>query len=344
MKRREFIVGSAMLGADFAMHATTKSLRVEIWHGRHHRIGHLGDGQDDFNVLGHVYCTNSISSVNCSVNRSAPRPLRFSVSTRIVRYGDFNADIPVASLRGGDYHILIEATDSAGNVATANVIVTRQLNGAYPLPAKISWGAVRSLEDVGLCTDGRWVYGPQGLRTAEIGYDRVFLIGNKTWKDYEVTAPVTIHGFSPKNGPQSGTVHHAGFCLRWAGHSTEDNEPGDQPKWGLHPRGGIVWLTSLEGGLPPVRQFWPGDSERFQTFAPFPIRFGRPFWMKGRCETLEGHGVTLYSFKVWNDREPEKWDFQVSQKSDFALHAGGLALVAHETDATFGDIFISGLP
>jgi hypothetical protein len=158
-----------------------------------------------------------------------------------------------------------------------------------------------------------------------------------------VTAPITIHGFSPKNGPQSGTVHHAGFCFRWAGHSTEDNKPGDQPKWGLHPRGGIVWLTSLEGGLPPVRQFWPGDSERFQTFGPFPIQFGRPFWMKGRCETLEGHGLARYSFKMWNDREPEEWDFQVTQKSDFALRTGGLALVAHETDTTFGDLLISGL-
>src|ERR1035438_4609175 len=72
MKRREFIVGSAMLGADFAMHATTKSLRVEIWHGRHHRIGHLGDVQDDFNVLGHIYSVNPISSVP-AWSTTAPR-------------------------------------------------------------------------------------------------------------------------------------------------------------------------------------------------------------------------------------------------------------------------------
>ena len=332
-----------MLGADLALRGASEGLHIEIWHGRHHRIGHLGSAQDDFNVLGHIYSVNPISSVTCLVNDGAPRALRFTVSTRIVKYGDFNADIPVASLRAGDNHIVIQATDSQGRIANANTIVKRELAGTYHLPARISWRAVHSLEDVGLCTDGRWTYGPQGLRTAEIGYDRVFLIGNRSWKDYEVTAPITIHGFSQKNGPQSGTVHHAGFCLRWAGHSTEDNSPGDQPKWGLHPRGGIVWLTSLHGDLPPVRQFWPGDSERWQTFAPFPIQFGRPFWMKGRCETLEGHGVTRYSIKVWNDKEPKGWDFQVTQKSDSALRTGGLALVAHETDATFGDLLISDL-
>jgi hypothetical protein len=284
--------------------------------------------QNDFNLLGHVHAISRISSVTCAVNQGAPRPLRFTVFRRIVHYGDFNADIPVASLDAGDNRIVIRATDCEGRVAEANVVVTR-LTGSYPLPVDISWSAVHSLEDVGMCTDGRWVHGPQGLRTVEVGYDRVFLIGNRSWKDYEVTAPITILGFSQKSGPQSATVHHAGFCLRWAGHSTEDNGSGDQPKWGLHPRGGIVWLTSLRGGLPPVRQFYPGDSERWQTFVPFPIQFGRPFWMKGRCETLAGDGVTRYSFKVWNRQEPEGWDFQVTQKSDVALRTGGLALVAH---------------
>jgi hypothetical protein len=320
-------------------------LHVEIWHGLHRRAGHLGDVQEDFNLLGHVHAVNPIASLTCSVNGGAPSPLRFTVFRRIVKYGDFNADIPLASLYAGKNHVSIQATDSAGQTASAKITITRHLTGAYPLPAKIAWRSVQDVEDVGLCTDGRWTYGPDGLRTAEIGYDRVFLIGNRTWKDYEVTAPVTIHAFSQRNGPQSGSVHHAGFCLRWAGHSSENNAPGEQPKWGLHPRGGIVWVTSRDGILPVMRQFYPGDSERWQTFAPFPIQFGRPFWMKGRCETQEGDGVTRYSFKVWNtpEREPNGWDFQVIQKSELALRVGGLALVAHELDATFGDLLISDL-
>lgn len=65
--------------------------------------------------------------------------------------------------------------------------------------------------------------------------------------------------------------------------------------------------------------------------------------MKGRCQTLEGPNITRYSFKVWNtgNSEPAGWDFEVVQNSDTALSAGGLALVAHELDVTFGDLSIA---
>jgi hypothetical protein len=346
MKRREFIRAGMALAVSSLSAGTARGLRIEIWNGLHHRIGHLGTAQDDFNLLGHVYATSPIARVTCSVNGDNPKPLQFNVFRRIVQYGDFNADIPLASLPAGDNRIIIQATDTEGRASSADVTITRVAAGTYPLPARINWASVRDLEEVALCTDGRWTYGPKGLRTAEIGYDRVLLIGNRLWKDYEVTAPVTIHSFSRRSGPQSSAVHHAGFCLRWTGHSTEENAPGDQPKWGLHPRGGVVWVTSRDGSLPMVRQFYPGDSEQWQTFAPFPIQFGRPFWMKGRCETLVGDGATRYSFKVWNtaEQEPRDWDFRVTQRSDLALRSGGLALLAHETDVTFGDLVVTDLP
>ncbi len=127
-------------------------------------------------------------------------------------------------------------------------------------------------------------------------------------------------------------MKHVGFCLRWAGHSSGDNRVDDQPRSGLHPRGGIVWLTVAEGRLPPVRQFYPGDSEIFQTFDPFAVRFGEPFLMKGSCETLVPE-TKRYSFKVWgiDAAEPADWVFQVVQHSATALRSGALlALVAHE--------------
>jgi len=318
--------------------------RIEVWHGLRHRCGHLGTVQDDFNLTGHIYAQSPISEFSCSVNGGPPRRLRLARFRRIVEDGDFNADIPIATLRPGENKVVLTATDRMGAMAATEVTVVRHTGGSYPLPATIGWNSVKDPEDVGQYTDGKWTCGPEGLRTAQIGYDRSFLVGNTTWRDYEVSAPVTIHGLSKRNGAQSWTVRHAGFCLRWAGHSTENNHPGEQPKWGLHPRGGIVWLTIQKGKFPPVRQFYSGDSERFQTFDPFPIRFARPFWMKGRCETLEP-AVSRYSFKVWDvdAAEPAGWDFQVVQDSPTALRSGGVALIAHELDVTFGDIQVTGV-
>jgi hypothetical protein len=347
MKRREFICAGIVLAAASLLTGASKTLHVEVWYGRRQRVGHLGSAQDDFNVLGHVYAANPIASVTCSVNGGVPKLLEFRILRRIVRYGDFNADIPVASLHFGDNDVMIQATDSTGRTTSTQVNVTRSMVGAYPLPAKISWGSVSNLQDVGQCVDGRWVSGPDGLRSSEAGYDRIFLIGDRTWKDYEATASITIHGFSKKNGAESGVGHCAGFCMRWAGHSTEDNAPGDQPKWGLYPRGGVTWLVwrTRDGLMSPFRNFLHGESEDDRDFAPFPVQLGRSFWMKGRCETLDGDGVTGYSFKVWNKsaQEPSEWDYRVTQKSNYALRSGGLALVAHEIDATFGDLVISDL-
>jgi hypothetical protein len=89
---------------------------------------------------------------------------------------------------------------------------------------------VRDLEDVGQSSDGK--QRAASLRTAQVGYDLIFLIGNRTWTDYEAAAPVTILDMSAR----TGNVKHVGLCLRWAGYSIDNKQVEDQPKWGLHAR------------------------------------------------------------------------------------------------------------
>jgi hypothetical protein len=371
MNRRQFLAlstwsAAGVLGTTRSLRAESHGVSLDVWHGLNHRIGHLGDAQDDFNVLGHVGSGDPISQLTCSVNGGSPRKLKFTQYRRLVEDGDFNADIPVTSLATGLNEVVLQATDIQGRVGKANVNIQRYPKGDYPLPAHIRWRSVIDPEDVGQYTDGKWMLTPEGLRTAQIGYDRIFLIGNRRWKDYEVTAQGTIHALSRQNGPQSSTVRHIGLCLRWAGQSTEKNDPNDSPKWGLYPFGGLLFLTVRNGQFPPVPQFYPGHSEnaksfspKWYTFAPFQIELGRPFWMKGRCETLfddaSGAGVTRYSFKLWNvtrysfklwnqvEPEPEDWNIQEVQVSQTALPQGGVALVAHEVDATFGDLTITNI-
>src|SRR5262249_46038396 len=158
---------------------------------------------DDFNLTGHIYAQSPISEFSCSVNGGPPRRLRLARFRRIVEDGDFNADIPIATLRPGENKVVLTATDRMGAMAATEVTVVRHTGGSYPLPATIGWNSVKDPEDVGQYTDGKWTCGPEGLRTAQIGYDRSFLVGNTTWRDYEVSAPVTIHGLSKRNGAQS---------------------------------------------------------------------------------------------------------------------------------------------
>ena len=64
-----------------------------------------------------------------------------------------------------------------------------------------------------------------------------------------------------------------------------------------------------------------------------------------RCMTLPDdgtEGVTRYSFKLWKESEiePTRWNWEVDQKSQHALRKGGVVLLAHHVDATFGDVHI----
>ena len=99
--------------------------------------------------------------------------------------------------------------------------------------------------------------------------------------------------------------------------------------------------------VPPQKEFYSGDSNRTVDYGAFPVRTGRTYWMKTRCETLpddvNGHGVTRYSFKIWPDTQAELdgWDWQKTQTSEYALRRGGVVLLSHHVDATFGNITIS---
>jgi hypothetical protein len=55
MTRAGFLLRSLM-GLQLAnRHERERFAReIEIWHGEHQRVGHLGDAQDDFNLLGRV--------------------------------------------------------------------------------------------------------------------------------------------------------------------------------------------------------------------------------------------------------------------------------------------------
>ncbi len=347
-------------------------IQIEVWHGLDQRIGHLGPAQADFNVLGKVSPAADVSSLAYQLNGGAFTDLTIGPdNTRLDDLGDFNADIPISLLQTGLNTVTVRAIKTTGLVSTVDVNVTLETGGDYLLPATISWGDVTDPQDVGQYVDGHWTLEEGGLGVVEAGYDRIFLVGTEDWQDYEALVPITINGVYP--GETSGL----GLLMRFTGHIVggHRNWPDGQPKWGYQPFGGIGWLRWIDGiTSEPTMQFYHGDwdavdnfgnptkmlldptalpfgaEEMTKSFDKFAVAIGDQYWMRMRCETQpdapDGDGVTKYSWKIWSSsaQEPVDWSFQVTQESQYALRQGGLVLLAHHVDATFGDVQVTEIP
>lgn len=345
----------AMLGlelSDRLPSAGAASARIEIWHGHEQKVGHLGWAQPDFNLMGSVQQPEDLLSLQYTLNEEIPVELNFRGYRRLVRNGHFNADIPIASLKPGHNRIELEGLFADGVTARQVVTVTR-LSGASPLPLRIDWTTVADPQDVGQYVDGHWLLGEHGLRTGHMGYDRLFLIGNTTWQDYEVTAELTVHEVASETGPLSGG-NGLGVIMRFAGHVEGGHRrfPVAQPKWGYQPFGAIAWLRWQRGAptKPAALEFMRGDSTKVAEYGTVEIRAGERYFLKALCQTLpneaEGRGVTRYAFKFWpaTAEEPPSWDWEHVQVSRHALRRGGVALVAHHVDASFGNITVVPVP
>jgi hypothetical protein len=353
---RTLVVGAALvvglgllgLGQIGDRLSAAASSRIEIWHGAAQKVGHLGPSQPDFNLMGRIEDPQKLLSVQYTLNQAIPVELNYRRYRRLAADGHFNADIPVERLAPGANTIEIEARFLDGEVARAAMTLTR-LQGKTPLPHSIDWAAVADPQDVGQYVDGHWRIGEHGLRPVDVGYDRLFLIGDQAWQDYEVTAVVTLHEVAPDTGPVSGG-NGLGVVMRFAGHVVGGPRrfPVAQPKWGYQPFGAMAWLRWQRGhpDRPAVEQFLRGDGNDKANHGSVVLGAGETFVLKALCQTLpddaEGRGVTRYAFKLWPAAadEPAAWDWEHVQVSRDALRRGGVALVAHHVDASFGDITI----
>jgi hypothetical protein len=332
--------------SDISPSAGAASARIEIWHGQQQKVGHLGPAQPEFNLMGRVEEPERLLSLQYALNDSTPVELNFRGYRRIARDGHFNADIPIASLRPGPNTVELEGRFVDGLVARRVVTLTR-LAGSSPLPLWIDWSRTADPQDVGQYVDGHWRQGEQGLRTAHMGYDRLFLIGDTTWQDYQITARVTVHEVAPDTGPLSGG-NGLGVVMRFAGHVVGGPRrfPIAQPTWGNLPFGAMAWLRWQRGAPEalPALQFMRGDANLKTDSGRVEVRAGETYFLKALCQTLPdvaaGRGVTRYAFKFWPAAagEPPSWAWEHVQVSADALRRGGVALVAHHVDASFGDI------
>lgn len=324
------VVGAASLAA------LADPPTIDIWYGPTQTFGQHGQPQNWVNIFGNVSDPDGLSSLTYTLNGGAPRPLSVGPdSRRLVDAGDFNVDPAWSELLPGANLIEITAVDTLLNQSTSTVTVNNALATEWPLPYAIDWSTVTDVMDVAQPVDGLWLLAPDGVRTGQIGYDRLLAIGDLAWTDYEITAPITVHGVYP--GLPSGPPG-LGVLIRWTGH-TDNPVSGWQPKSGYLPLGTIGWWRWNSSATAANLEFYQTGVS--QSFTPL---LETPYMFKIRVSSTTGLGG-LYQMKVWPaaDAEPANWTLEYQAGSE-NLAYGSLLLIAHYADATFGDVSVTPLP
>jgi PKD repeat protein len=329
--------------------ATSAAPVISVWYGLTQTVNY--DAQDDFNLLGEVDNPAS-TTMQVRVNGGTWRAISVGYRTdgfgdgrRLGKNGDWNADIPMTDLVDGANSVDVSATNGSGTTVVT-VTVNKQLTAAPP--EVVNWASVANPQDVGQYVDGKWTIGAQGLETVETGYDRLFMIGDRTWQDYEILVPITIRRLDDVGG-SSGAGPGIGFIMRWQGHVVSDKDPNWQPKYAFERMGGITWLYWFDGkDNDPYEYFWGGGNNSRGGFDVRNVTLGETYWMRARVVSLpEDNGLipAEYSWKMWQDgtQEPSAWDFVRTHKEAGMLTAGGPVLVAHHVDASFGDVVVTML-
>ena len=310
---------------------------IDIWYGSSQDFGQLGMPQRQIEILGNVSDSDGIASLTYSLNGGPERLLSFIPDNRrLDEPGDFVVDIFDTDLDQGTNTVVITATDTSSNTTTETVTVHYNRANVWPLPYNLDWSSATSILDVAQVVDGKWSLGTDGVRTQQLGYDRLIAIGDMSWTDFEVTVPITIHGIEPP-GPLS-YAPALGLIIRGTGHSDEPVSL-PQPKTGWEPFGAMPWYRWLETAGGDRLQIWAkGDTLLADDSSGKKLEVGETYYFKVRAEGIN------YKFKVWKvgDPEPQAWDLEGDGYADDPQY-GSITLLAHHVDATFGDVTVVSL-
>ena len=342
--------GNETASEDFTITVSSNPY-LDLWYGSNPTFGLLGsNAQRWINIPGHVSGANTITSLEYSLNGAAAKPLSLGADgLRLQDNNDFNADIEDVDLFSGSNSLAITATDNAGNQTTESLALNYVTGNTWPLPYTVNWSTVSKIENAAQVVDGAWELTGNGLRTRQTGYDRAIAIGDISWENYEVTVPITLHGVDQNcfidlaSNPCNGGPL-VGVLMRWQGHHVTFI----QPNWEWRPLGALGayrWfkptnrletqpgLFMLDGSGLVTHQ----DSQRA-------FSVGSTHIFKLRAET-DTSGQSLYKTKMWpqGQAEPIQWDIEQTQEIGTSNTNGSLLLLAHYTDATFGNITVTSL-
>jgi hypothetical protein len=339
-------------------------MKITVWYGDTQVFGAHGNPQTCINVLGNVTEPERVRALECRLGDGAFLPLRMGPDRRrLAAPGDFNAEIELSSLSAGDNVLELRATDDRGAVVTAKVTLRYEGDRGCPLPYAIDWARASSIQDVAQVVDGRWELAGNGIRSVAPAYDRLVAIGDISWRDFEVTVPVTVHAFDDAGRRYPSSGPGVGVMLRWTSHRAWKGEQSWRGWWPV--RTAARWLGQEDWGDQPRWGWWPFGALGWYRWAPqrgFRLNFmgnrgaclaedasgrvleiGRCYVFKLRAESRPG-ATSAYRLKVWEQgaAEPAGWDLVGNGVAD-ELREGSVLLLSHHADVTFGNVRVDAV-
>ncbi len=314
---------------------------IDLWYGTTQEFGAIGSPQRWVNVLGNVSDPEGVASLSYSLNDGSSITLSIGADDyRLASNGDFNVEIDRSILQvDNDNTLVITAVDNSGHFTAETVTVNYDNGNVWPTPYLTDWASAGNIQNVAQIVDGNWTLTSTGVRTAEVGYDRLIAIGEVSWADYEIVVPFTVYSIDqagyapPSNGPG------VGLLMGWTGHN-DINVAQTQPKIGWKPIGALGWYRWRDAADERL-ELLGSQGDVLQTDTSQQLQFGLPYMMKMRVETNVGQGNT-YNLKWWEagQAEPVGWD--LTGAGDLTTpQTGSLMLVAHHADVEFGDVSIT---
>lgn len=318
--------------------------QITFWYGAEQNFGQWGNPTPWVNVLGHITSTVGIRTITYTLNGGAPHALTLGPDTRrLAASGDFNIELAIAELQAGVNTVVVAASDSNDQHATATMTVNYTAGAIWPLPYTADWATAPTIHAVAPVIDGQWTKQGATIRPRVMAYDRLIGIGDLSWQSYEVVVPVTITAINPAGYAYPSSGPGVGILMRWRGHYQESTE---QPRVGWRTLGALGWFRwELDGyGNPlPHGQMLGYNGVQLTTNYQLVPSLQLPYLMRMQVEAAADAG-DWYRYKVWPaaQSEPATWQM-VAQGFVGEPERGSLLLVAHEADASFGAVAVCPL-
>lgn len=314
--------------------------KTEIWYGNKQLFGNAGFPQPMINIIGQVSNHDELHNLSYSFLKSRnPLPIG-PTAFRLAEPGEFNIEIDRTILTPGDYNLGLVAMYKNGDIIREELSF-RLENKNAPLPFHINWPDVQNIQDVAQVVDGKWEITDTGLRNINIGYDRAVVIGDSSWRDYDLTTEFTLHSVSDNPNtfvyPSMHVAMH--IAVRWQGH--ED--------WGdIYPRRGWSGFGALFSydykKDAQQKMVWIVDQiekRSIKKSMPYSIELGLPYILRAQVYSRPGK-TSVYKMKLWKKGEPEPAEWELEEEGrPGEPEKGSVLLVSHHADISFRSVKIN---